>query len=270
MKMTYLAVSLTILTASFLNGKEIVLDKIIARVNGRNILKSQLTEPRLSKGGQPYNLDEMLTDEIVFQKAEELGNAPSPTDLESAINAEKIEFGGQSMSDEEFEVGKLKKIGLTFPQYRVQLYRFYSTEYLLGRLISNKLVIPAQEIEEFYKKNPIYSEEKFHIMIAPTKKDISRPAGIRWDDLGWFTINELDNVYHNVIKKLKPGQATARPINKDGKLMYVLLKDHKLPKLASLSSRYNDIKAHLREIRREPFVKKFVNDIKKEAFVSYP
>jgi hypothetical protein len=253
-----------------LNSKEIVLDKIIARVNGRNILKSHLEESRITKSAKPFSLDELITDEVIVQKAEELGCTPSANDLEAAINAEKIEFGGKGMTHEEFERERLQSIGLTLQQYRTQLYRFHSTEHLIGRLITNKLVISAQEIEDYYKKNPVYTEETFHIMLADVENNKKKIGTIRWLDFGWFTHSQLDDVYRKAVVKLKPGQTTHKPISKDGKLRHIMLKDHKKAHIEPLSTRYNEIKLHLKEERREPFVKNFVADIKTKAYISFP
>ena len=270
MKIRYFYTLLLFFSPLSLNCKEIVLDKIIVRVNGRNILKSHLEESRITKSAKPFSLDELITDEVVVQKAEELGCTPSANDLEAAINAEKIEFGGKGMTHEEFERERLQEIGLTLPQYRTQLYRFHSTEHLIGRLITNKLVISAQDIEEYYKKNPVYVEEAFHIMLANAENDKNKTGTIRWRDFGWFSPDQLDTVYRKAVVKLKPGQATAKPINKDGKLQHIMLKDHKKRHIEALTTRYNDIKNHLKEERREPFVKDFVADIKTKAYILFP
>lgn len=253
-----------------LTAKEIVLDKIIAKVNGRLLLKSQLAEPQLIKNGKRFTLEELIVSEIVTQKAEELGSTPSLSDLDSAINAEKIDLGGQGMTDQEFENRKLKSLGLSFGQYRNQLYRYYSSEYLLGRLISNKLVISAQEIEKFYTENPVYTEEKVHILISPTSSKKPESSATSWQDLGWCIRKDLDQSYQAALKGLKVGQKSSSPIEKNGKYFFVMLKNIKPAEQESLSSRYNEIKSHLREIRREPFVKNFIEEIKNKAIISYP
>lgn len=270
MKNRYFRILLLCFSSLTLNGKEIVLDKIVARINGRNILKSHLEEPRITKNTQPFTLDELVTDEVVVQKAEELHCAPSASDLEAAINAEKIEFGGKNMTHDEFERERLQVIGLTLPQYRTQLYRFHATEHLIGRLITNKLIISTQDIEDYYQKNPVYIEEKFHILLANVETEKPNMSSIRWRDFGWFSRDQLDEVYRKAIIKLKPGQTTAKPINKDGKLQLIMLKDHKPRHIEALSVRYTDIKQHLKEERREPFVKDFVADIKSKAYISFP
>ncbi|MBM3886486.1 hypothetical protein FJ364_01025 [Candidatus Dependentiae bacterium] len=251
-------------------GKEIVLNKIIARVNGKNILKSHLEEARITKGAQPFTLDELITDEVVVQKAEELGCTPSASDLEAAINAEKIEFGGKEMTNEDFERERLQSIGLTLAQYRTQLYRFQATEYLISRLITNKLVIPAQEIEEFYKKNPVHIEEKFHIMLANADSQKQKVDTLRWRDLGWVSKDQLDESYYKAIKSLKAGEWTIKPIKKNGIFIFIKLEDYKPRHLEPLSNCYTEIKQQLKEEQRGPFVKDFVADLKTKAHITFP
>lgn len=266
----FLIPALLFFSCSTALAKEIVLDKIIARVNGRNILKSHLEEPRMIKDSQPFTFDELITDEVVIQKSEEMGTAPSAADLEATFNSEKIAYGGNAMSDEAFEQTRLKKLGLTLNQYRAQLYRYLATEYLIGALVAKKLVIPAQDIESYYNQHPNYLEEQFHIMIADVSDSKTRPASIKWKDLGWFEMRELSEEFRKIIPSLKPGQASSKPIKYNDKLQLVLLKGHRPRRLEPLSGRYNEIKNKLRDERREPFVKTFVADAKNRAYITFP
>lgn len=257
-------------SSSILNGKEIVLDKIVARINGRNILKSHLEEPRLVKNSQPFSLEELLTDEIMTQKAIEFGAAPSVADLDATLSAERIAFGGKDMKNEEFEATRLKQLGLTLDQYRSQLFRYIASERLVGSLIAKKVIVSAQEIEDYYKKNPVYLPEQFHLMVADATDSKDKITSADWKDLGWFEKEEMVEEIRKVVLKLKPGQATAKPINHNGKLKLVLLKEHKESRLELLSVRYNEIKNILKEERSEPFVKDFVADAKNRAYITYP
>ncbi len=270
MHIRYLLTLSLLLSSSFLGGKEIVLDKIIARLNGRNILKSHLEEPRLVKNSQPFTLDELITDEVMVQKAAEFNATPTAADLESTFNAEKIAFGGKEMKTEEFEATRLKQLGLTLDQYRNQLYRYIASERLAGGLIAKNVIITAQEIEDYYKKNPVYSPEQFRIMVADYNESKPRPSSDDWKDLGWFEKNEMDDAIAKAVLKLKPGKATTKPIEHNGKLKLVLLKEHKESLPETLSSRYNEIKTILREERSEPFVKNFVTEAKNKAYITYP
>lgn len=263
-------VAVFFLSSGALASREIVLDKIIARVNGRNILKSHLEEPRMMKEGAPFTLDELLADEITLQKAEEMNALPSAADLTATFNAEKIAHGGQHMSDEGFEQTKLKQYGMNLHQYQTQLYRYLAGYNLIQGLIAQKLIIPAQEIESYYKKNPVYLNEQYHIMVADITDAKKIPKSPRWRDLGWFEIKDMDESLQQVVSKLKPGQALSKPLKRGGKLQLVLLKGFKKKQLEPLSARYYEIKSMLRDERQGPFVKDFLDDARKRAFITYP
>ena len=251
-------------------GREIVLDKIIARVNGRNIFKSHLEEPRMMKDGKTFTLDEMLADEITMQKAEEMNTTPSAADLVATFNAEKIAHGGQHMSDEGFEQTKLKEFGMNLTQYQSQLYRYLAGFNLIQGLIAQKLIIPAQEIEAYCKNNPVYLDEQYRIMVADVVDAKNLPKSPRWRDLGWFEIKDMDETFQKIVPKLKPGQALSKPLKRGGKLQLVLLKAYKKKQIEPLGSRYHEIKSMLRDERQGPFVKDFLDDARKRAFITYP
>ncbi len=250
--------------------KEIVLDKIIARVNGRNILKSHLEEHRMIKNGEPFTLEEAVIDEITVQKAEELGAAPSKNDLEATFNAEKIAQGDRHMTDEEFEHNKLQSLGMNLSQYKLQLYRYLSSYQLIQALIAQKLIIPAQEINDYFKKNPVYLNAQYHIMVADIIDQKKIPKKPLWQDLGWFEIKDMDDTFQSIVPKLKPGQALSKPLNRNGRWQIILLKNYKPQQLEPLANRYYEIKKTLQEERQAPFVKDFIDNSKKSAYIIYP
>lgn len=275
-----LALLSLLFSSTLLNGKEIVLDKIVARVNGRNILKSHLEEPRLVKNSQKFSLDEIITDDIMVQKAAELNAAPSTAELDSTFNAEKIAFGGKEMTTEKFEATRLKELGLTLDQYRNQLFRYIASERLMIGLIAKNIIVTAQEIEDFYQKNPVKTPAKFYIMIADAQK-LKKPANLNSEEalawfekhgqyIGGFEKHEMDDAIRQAVLKLKPGTATEKPVEHLGKLKHILLKRYQESGVEPLSTRYNDIKNTLRDEHSEPYVKNFITDAKNRAYITYP
>lgn len=252
-------------------SREIVLDKIVARVNGKNILKSSLEENRLIKDAKPFTLDEMIKDEVTVQKAEELRTVPSAAELSATFASEKIAYGGKTMSDEAFEDSKLKSLGLNLAQYKNQLYRYVASEYLLSTLITKKLVIPAQDIEDYYNANLEYTEEQYHIFVADAPGGRIKPMSADWSDLGWFEKHELsDDLKKLMPSLLKAKLGTPKSLVINGKSSLVMLKEYKKPEVIPLSERYFDIKNHLRDQRRDPFVKEFIANAKNQAYITYP
>ena len=126
----------------------ILIDKIVAKVNGSNILMSDLQKPQMSKNGLFFSLQEAVNHELIFQKAVERKLLPTQTDVEKQIVALKIQNGIADVSDEEFKKS-LEEEGFTVPEYKNQLAKMLAVERLKQMEFSEKVVVTSQEVEDF-------------------------------------------------------------------------------------------------------------------------
>ena len=62
-----------------------LVDKIVSRVNGVNVLRSDLKKIRISKNGRPFTLQEAMIDELLFQKSIQRKMLPTELDVEKQI-----------------------------------------------------------------------------------------------------------------------------------------------------------------------------------------
>src|SRR3990172_2077019 len=138
------------------------IDKIVARVNGVNILHSDLEQSRISKEGETYTLDEAIVEELFYQRAAETHMLPTAVDVERQLVSFKIQNNLTELTDKEFE-DQLKIHGFTLKNYKRQLGRMIAVENVKRIEISEKIVITAQEVEAFYKDNPEYTKEEYQL-----------------------------------------------------------------------------------------------------------
>ena len=121
------------------------LDKIVVRVNGANILSSDLKKKRISKNAQPFTLDEAILDELLLQKAKERSLLPTETEIEKQIVSLKINNGLGDLPDKQFEE-ELKKEGFSLSDYKNEVARMFAVERFKHAEFSEKVVVTSQEV----------------------------------------------------------------------------------------------------------------------------
>lgn len=251
------------------DGERIVIDKIVARVNGVNLLASTLATAQISKEGKCFTLDELIVDELLYQRAAEKQMLSSSTEVDSHLTAFKIQNGFDKMSDEEFEQ-QLGSSGFTLKTYKAQLARYISTEKIKHAEFSEKVVVTWQEVKDYYDKHPEHTKEERKLAICTINQeqdvesiDWKNDSSLKWDDLGWVAVSSIDKIFESA-KTLAKGEVS-KPI-KDGKLVKIIkVVDIKPSVLETFDKRYSRIERHLQNKSKEAFLKTFEKDLKKEA-----
>lgn len=249
-----------------------VVDKIVARVNGINILKSDLDKPRIGNTGKPYSLDQLVMEEVLFQKSADPKAPVMPTqaEVDRQITMMKISNNLQNMPDEEFEQ-QLKEEGFSLPEYRNQMARILASEKVKHLEINEKIVITSNEVEGFCKKNPEYSKESCWIKIADIPKKQKDKAlnkdKLDWDDLGWVSRKDVapDLAF---IFDMEKGEVS-KPVKRDDQFQVVMIVDKKNRRLKTLEERYIDIERKLQNEKRAKLEREFEDNMKKEATIVF-
>ncbi|MFH1644248.1 MAG: SurA N-terminal domain-containing protein [bacterium] len=249
-----------------------VADQIVARVNGINILKSDLEKPRIGNNAKPYTLDQLIMEEILYQKAADPKAQVLPTkaEIDRQITAMKIANNLDEMHEEEFEK-QLKEEGFTLDEYRNQLARILASEKVKHLEINEKLVITSQQVEDYFKKNPEYSKEACWIKIADVPAEIADKKidkeKLKWEDLGWINKSEVapDLAFVFDMKK----DEISKPVKRDDQLQIIWVVDKKNRRLKTLEERYVDIERKLQNDKRHKLEHEFEDEIKKESTIVY-
>jgi peptidyl-prolyl cis-trans isomerase SurA len=116
-------------------------------------------------------LDQLINNEILFQRAKALNLVASDADVENRFNQSKSSF-----TEDEFEK-KLQASGLTVDDLKNEIRRELSIEKLLNREVVAKIVISDVEIADFYNKNKAQfnvAEPQFHVaqIVVTPRPDI--------------------------------------------------------------------------------------------------
>ncbi|MFA6527713.1 MAG: hypothetical protein WCT20_04780, partial [Candidatus Babeliales bacterium] len=167
-----------------------VVDKIVARVDGVNILQSDLAQPRITTdNGRPFTLDEAIMEELMVAHAANQHLMPSTLDVDRQIASFKIQNKLQYMTDKEFEA-QIKEGGLTLKMYKQQIGRRIAVENVKRAEIYEKVLVSSQEVEAYYKQHPEYAKESYQLEICIINKDecvdTSTIPVSKWEKLDWI------------------------------------------------------------------------------------
>ncbi|MDO8446954.1 MAG: peptidylprolyl isomerase [Deltaproteobacteria bacterium] len=144
-----------------------VIDRVIAVVNGRPVALSELTEraaPLAKQASETFSgperekrlaevrkrvLESLIEDILLEQEAEKAGMKVSERDIGDAIDDVKKQ---NSLDDEGLKVA-LKREGLTYEGYRVQIKRQIEKSRVIGQQVRSKVSVSEKDLAEYYERN---------------------------------------------------------------------------------------------------------------------
>lgn len=155
--------SLTLLAVACAGGSETTNSSpdVWAVVDGRQILRSEVDKAYrgVTAGAAAAPsveemltiklniLDELLTQDILLQRARELGVEATDVEIDNALAEQK-----RSLSDEEFQQ-QLTERGLTVEDVRSGLRREISAQKVIEQDVLSKISVAEQDIADFYEAN---------------------------------------------------------------------------------------------------------------------
>ncbi|MCK4650873.1 SurA N-terminal domain-containing protein [Candidatus Babeliales bacterium] len=255
-----------------LNKRE-ELDKIVARVNGINILKSDLDQRVISKNGEPFTLEELISEQLFIQKAAERNLWPSELEVEKQIVSLKIHNGISDLTPKQFEE-ELSKEGFTINEYKDQLARMLASEKLKHAEFSERVVVTSQEVEDYHKKNPEKISEKYLIKMCDLdekdldeKGELVKKGDFKLEEIGWIEKKDL-NSNISFVSKMKKGEIS-KPVKIGSLRQLVKLEDKKGERIKTLEERYSQIENTLHAKKKEKFEKEFEKELREKASIVY-
>ncbi|MFA6491819.1 MAG: SurA N-terminal domain-containing protein [Candidatus Babeliales bacterium] len=244
--------------------QRITIDCILAYVEGKPIFKSDVAQPRIAKEGQRYTLDELIKEELWYQRAAKMHMLPSATDIDRQLSSFRIQNNFSELSDAEFE-SRLKEFGFTIKSYKAQLARLIAVENVKRAEMSEKIMVTTQEVESFYKDHPEYTKEEYHLNLASIDNK-NQPAD--WEDLGWVAREDIGEKF-SVVFSMKAGESSM-PIDTGAATKQIIkLVDRKEKHLKTFDERYSDIERMLQKERSDVFVNHFEEDLLAHASITY-
>jgi parvulin-like peptidyl-prolyl isomerase len=255
---------LSFLISPSIMPQRVIIDEILAYVEGKPIFKSDVAQPRIAKDGQRYTLDELVKEELWFQRAAKMHMLPAATDIDRQLSSFRIQNNFADLSDQEFE-NRLKEFGFSIKSYKAQLARLIAVDNVKRAEMSEKIMVTTQEVESFYKDHPEYTKEEYHLNISSIDNN-NQPT--TWEDLGWVAREDIGDKF-SVVFSMKAGDIS-QPIATDAKTKQVVkLVDKKEKRLRTLDERYGEIEQKLQKERSDVFVNHFEEELLSHASITY-
>lgn len=144
-----------------------VMDRVVAVVNGQVITLSELNEregPIAKQVSEAFSgperdrrlaelkkkvVDSLIEDLLLEQEAERLGMKVSDRDIDDAID----EVKKQNSLDDEGLRAALKREGLTYESYRVQIKKQIEKSRVIGQQVRSKVSVTDKELADYYERN---------------------------------------------------------------------------------------------------------------------
>ena len=272
-KKAIVCLSLSVLSSAVQVDARELIDKIVVRVNGVNILKSDLDQKKISKNGGYFTLKEAINEELLYQKATERRLLPTELEVEKQIVSLKIYNNLSDLSEKEFEQ-QLREEGFTLREYKNQLAKMLAIEKLKHAEFSERVVVTSQEVEDYYKKHPVWEKEKYLLKITDLGKEdvdqdgkLIKKSGFKWDDLGWISKPDLSS-HFSFVSKMKVGQVS-KPFRFKGSYQLIKLVDKKAEHLKTLDESYINIERDLYAQKKKKFEKEFERELYEKASIVY-
>ena len=272
-KIIYAMVIAGLISGNVYTAGRVVVDKIVARINGRNLLLSDLNLPRIEKGGEKFTVDEAIDHELLFQRASERKLLPSTLDVEKYIDAWKEMNQLTHMTESEFEK-RLQEDGLTAKKYRAQLAQVLAVKNLRQVELNERVVITAHEVGAYHNSNPEYSDDRYLLQtrIVPLHKASSPEEAAKNKDIPWIDLDWIDesNLAERMlfVADMKEGEVSqALEVSQGHQFVKMLKKDPK--HLKTLEERWGSIERTLQEQRTEGFEQEYVKELRKKASIVY-
>lgn len=135
--------------AATVNGKEIRMSEIDAVINQQARGQQAPLSPLELAAARLQVLDDLIKQEVLFQRAEKEGLLPKEEEITQAINEQKQQNG---MTEEQYQK-MLKDSGQTEQQLRDIARKQIAVKRLLDR-VGSKVTTPSEkEVEDFYNNN---------------------------------------------------------------------------------------------------------------------
>lgn len=258
--------------ASPTTGRKIE-DRIVARVNGENILLSDLNEPRVDKDGALQSLDEAIAESLLIHKGFENKLNASELDVEKRIVNWKEQIGFGDKPEEAFEQWIKEKVGLTLKRAKRQVRRMLLAQQVSTWLLSDKGFIAPKRVKEYYEKNPAYQEERYNLRSAFVDADdiengaVKEGVELEWVDLGWLDYSALSERMKFIASMAQ--DEMSKPLANDQGYQIIKLLDREKKRLKTFEEREVEITKLLESREIEKAEQVLINQLKDKASIVY-
>lgn len=252
--------------------KRVVLDRIMARVNGANVLLSDLVQRRINDD-KPFDLERAIAAKLYHQEAIRKDLLPKSVDIEKRIASLKSAANISDVTDDVFEREHLLKEGFTLKSYKREMARLLTEGQLIGTVQQERIFITSDEIKTYYAQNPLWKPVEYslalaHVTAGSIDEARAQKDTANWSVVGWLKDDELAQKF-KAVASVEIG-SIIEPIALDSEsYQLVKLVDKKEAQLVPLEHRYTTIERELRKKKAQNFEKEYLEELKSGASIIY-
>lgn len=253
-------------------GQRVILDRILVRVNGINVLASDLTAARINE--PRFTLERAIAAALYRQEASKRNLLPTAEDIEKKVASIKGAANLTAITDEEFEK-YLTAEGFSLKQYKREIARLMSESNLLNALQQERIFVRREEVAKYYEEHPEYTESSYSLETAlipfsraSSEQEALAQTGLaEWLASGWMKEREIAEKLRSVTQ-LHKGEIAA-PLKTSAGFQLVRLADVQPARLLTLEERYGTIEQALFEEQRAQFEEQMLEELKQNAIIVY-
>ncbi len=251
----------------------VLVDEIVAKVNGANICLSDVQERQMHLGGKTRSLEVCIQDELLMQKARDYGAVMRDDELDKRMVALRGGYGFGYKDHAEFEAF-LRKSGLSTKRLRDQICRSGSIAQVQAALAPKDALITRQDVESYCLSHPQEKEEEYLISFASGARDLLNSEGkvpaeflLAWTEFdGWMKLSDLaPNMAF--VKKMAVGSVSDPVIRDELFFVYRLEKKNEKRPL-SVDERYAEVEKMLLTERKAQKEVEIKERLRQEAAIT--
>jgi len=243
-------------------------DRVVGRVNGINITKSQLSTPQIINNCKPFTFDQYAANLLWLQQAREQHIEPPLDDVTRSVNRYKQDNGLAGLSDDEADRLLKGQIGIDFATYRAQLADYYTIETLKSYEFRNRCSVAECEVRGYYDENPVLEQAEYRIdlvnltpeQLVEWESGVLPLSGLDWDNFAFLKHDQVAS-HLQVIYTMTPGSCEL-VVDPQGEPLLIRLVEKKDSRVQSLTERYHTIEMAL---QREKIAKHAAESEQKTA-----
>lgn len=255
--------------------KRNTVNQVVARVNGVNILLSDLQKIRTGRS-KPFSIEEAINQKLFELEGIKRNLTPTEADIEKHIASIRTDYENQigtKITDDMF-TNLLSESGFTMKSYKNELFRSTIVANLLGAIVREKVFISAKEVEKYYDANPEYTEAEYFLKTcivpfskAENEEKLRTIINFDWVESGWLKKREIVEGFY-FITDMQKGEIS-KPIKTPYGFQLIKLEDVRPSIKKPLEDRYVEIEHVLKSAKMAEFETNYANDLRSRAIIEY-
>ncbi len=290
--------------AAVVNGETVLLEDVdlqLEQIKGQYVAQGMEMPPEQLEEARASVLDQLITQRILVQKADELGYKGDEEKTAQQIEQFVTQMGGQEAYEQ-----ALVAQGLTVERFEIMLSESLQINDLLETEVYNSMTIEEEELLKLYEEMKSFYKEPeqvaaSHILIsfenrsteaekaeglalaqsilatlqsgadfAETAREKSEgPSGPQGGSLGLFTRGQMVAEFEEAAFAMSPGEISGIVETQFG---YHIIKvtDFKAERQVPYEEAKTDIENYLREQKGQESTLAYIDELKASAEITYP